>query len=92
MNAPVKPGEKRIREYDSWEAAARASRQNRAISGRPITVRLPQFDYPLRLDLVVAPGKDPYAVYHTAPGVKLPFTTFRPNTRDIDAVRIWKAW
>lgn len=78
--------------FDSWEDAARASRQNRAISAVPIEIRLPQFGYPLRLDLVVAPGKDPYAVYHTAPGVKLPFTTFRPTNREIDSVKRWKAW
>lgn len=85
----------RIPEWPDWEAAQRASPTDKAISARPIRIALVgaglEKNPTILIDLVMQRGKDPYAVYHSACGIRIPYLHYRPSVKEIDAVRSWKA-
>ncbi len=78
----------KTRQYSDWEAAASASRERRAISMEPITIRIPRGTY--RVLLVKPRYGDPWAVYASASGIKV--HDWRPTNAMIDRIRHWKAW
>lgn len=74
--------------YPDWQPAAEASRERKAISAQSITIRIPRGTF--RVLLVKPRYGDPWAVYATAPGVKV--HDWKPTNLLIDRTRRWKAW
>lgn len=82
----------RIPEYSDWETAARKSRSRKAISSRPLRVTLTALKYQVNVMIVKPIGGDPYGVYASAVGIKIPFPNYRPTSREVDSIRWWKAF
>ncbi len=85
----------RIPEFRDWETAAKRSRERKAISSRPVRAILTGAGLitpVVNVHIVKEPGKDPYAVYAYAVGVKIPFTIYRPTSREVDSIPWWKAF
>lgn len=73
--------------YPDWEAAAKASKWRKAVS-TPVTITIPRGTF--RMEMVKPLHGDPYAVYATAPGIRV--HDYKPSTREIDRIRRWKPW
>ena len=73
--------------YDNPEGAARASKQLKAYSD-PMFIHLPRGR--VQVEIIKPLGKDPYAVYHTAQGIKV--HDWKPSSSDVDAIRVWYPW
>jgi hypothetical protein len=84
-----------VPEFPDIESAQRASRRGAAVSAWPTEVTLNgaglRTARTLLVDIEVAKGKDPCFVYHSAPGIKIPFVHARPTTAQVDGVKSWKA-
>ncbi len=82
----------RVPEFPDWEMAARRSRWKKAISSKPFRVTLTGLKYQVNVLIVKELGKDPYAVYATTVGIRIPFANYRPTNREVDSIRWWKAF
>jgi len=78
----------KTQQYTDWQSAATASRESKAISAYPITIRIPRGTF--RILLVKPRYGDPWAVYATATGIRV--HDWRPTSLMIDRTRHWKAW
>ena len=81
-----------VAEYESWESAIRESNHGKAISGQPIRRKIRGVAYPVDLLIIMEFSKDPYCVYKSAVGIRVPFPDYRPTTQDVDSVRTWKPY
>jgi hypothetical protein len=75
------------RQPDWWEAAVR-SRFEKAITERPVWIQLPRGRY--QVDFVKPLRGDPYAVYHSAQGIKV--HDWKPTSKMVDSITRWKPW
>jgi hypothetical protein len=75
------------RRPDWWEAARR-SRMEKAITERPITITIARGTF--YVDLVKPLRGDPYAVYHSAQGIRV--HDWRPTNKMVDETTRWKPW
>jgi len=78
----------RAKVYPNWYEAARASRHEKAIAKRELTVFLPRGTY--RVKIIKTLHGDPGAVYATAEGIKV--HDWRPTIAQVDEIREWKAY
>ena len=94
MESVTNPEELRVPVFDAPGKAQDASQSKQAISMVPIRKELTGVGMKTKVvrTLVVYPrGRDPYFVYATAHGIKIPFSAARPTSREVDGVRWWKA-
>ena len=76
------------RTYQDYNEAAQQSMKNMALSRDPKQVLLPRG---VRLIKICKPlGRDPYAVYHSAPTIKCP--EYKVTAAEVDAIKYWEAF
>lgn len=74
--------------YSSPEEAARASKQNKAISFPPKYVETIHGRFPIQI--AFSPTQGVWAVYYSSPGIKV--HDVQVTKKDADAVQRWKPW
>ena len=72
--------------YDHWSTAARVSKDGDAVSDL-ITRRL-DGGRVLDLEIVKPLYGEPYAVYHSSPGIRC--HVYKVSSQDVDGMRRWK--
>ena len=90
----IDPEKLRVPLFDAPSKAQEASRRKQAISAYPIRRDLTGVGMKtrnVRVMIVYPRGRDPYFVYQTAHGLKIPFSVARPSSREVDLMPRWKA-
>jgi hypothetical protein len=72
--------------FDHWSSAAKASKDGKAVSDR--ITRALDGGRVLDLEIVKPLYGEPYAVYASAPGIKV--HSYKLTARDVDGVKRWK--
>ena len=88
------PSTLRIPLFDAPDGAQEASRKKQAISVNSIRKEILGVGMKtkvVKLLIVYPRGGDPYFVYSSAHGIRLPFSVARPSSREVDAMYWWKA-
>jgi hypothetical protein len=73
--------------YDNPDDAGRASKQKKAYCD-PFFIHLPRGR--IQVEIIKPLSGDPYAVYHTAHGIKV--HDWKPGSADVDSIRKWHPW
>ena len=94
MDRVTDPEKLRIPLFDAPDKAQEASRRKQAISVFPTIKEINGVGMRtkvVKLLIVYPRGKDPYFVYSSAHGLRLPFSVARPSAPEIDRMSRWKA-